>query len=199
MVVPRVRASCRHAGRGRPSAHAPAATVEIAAACVPRREDHHCGEGEGRQREPPRTRTRQSYHDTSSAPRSARSSLPSVTERSRAVWPIHQRHGVRMGDARSRDDDRSQTRVTTSHYATMAPLARSKPSPPCDAHRLVDPRRPHSSRGCVYRQVDAVDGHRASRSWAWRSSSRLRLQRGPRPAHRWWGGTSRAARTGDSR
>ena len=47
-----------------------------------RADDDNCGEGQGRQREPPWTRPRKSYHENSSAPRSARSSLPSVTERS---------------------------------------------------------------------------------------------------------------------
>jgi hypothetical protein len=47
-----------------------------------RADDDDRSEGEGRQREPPWTRPRKSYHETSSAPRSARSTLPSVTERS---------------------------------------------------------------------------------------------------------------------
>ncbi len=52
-----------------------------------RDDDDDAREREGREREPPRPGTRQSYHESSSAPRRARSSAHSLTKRSWAVWP----------------------------------------------------------------------------------------------------------------
>jgi hypothetical protein len=87
-----------------PAAHAPAATVEIAAACVPgertttavrAREDSASHQGRGRGSRTTTPHRRHAARDPA---------FPLVTERSWAEWPIHQ-HPTRLGDARSRDDD----------------------------------------------------------------------------------------------